>query len=257
MWRGPVVAQKKEASARAKGKIFTLHAKLIAIAAEKGADMKLNTSLTEAVSSAKKDGVTTEVIERAIRRGAGLDKDGNRVEEVFYEGYGPGGIAVIVRTLTDNRNRTASNIRHIFSAYWGNLGETGSVSGFAFQYRGVIQVTDISDTEIFELDLLDTPAIDYSLGDNGDATVFTERTDLIEVRRILGERGYEIHKASFEYIPLNYTEVSDPEIVLKLYKLLEAFDDDEDVESVWNSADIDDALWKEVEARVEATRFRT
>lgn len=89
----------------------------------------------DAIHIAKKDGVTADVIDRAIARGAGLDKDAKKVEEIFYEGYAPGGVAIIVRTLTDNRNRTAPNIRHIFSAFGGNLGETGSVSSFLFDYK--------------------------------------------------------------------------------------------------------------------------
>jgi transcriptional/translational regulatory protein YebC/TACO1 len=130
-----VVAGKKEANAKVKAKVNTLHAKLISIAAEKGADPSLNSTLADAIHSAKKDGVTADVIERAIKRGAGLDKDALKVEEVFYEGYGPGGVALIVRSLTDNRNRTAPNMRHIFSAFGGNLGETGTVSNFAFDFR--------------------------------------------------------------------------------------------------------------------------
>jgi transcriptional/translational regulatory protein YebC/TACO1 len=97
--------------------VFTIHSKLIALAAERGSDPTINTLLADAIADAKRAGVTTDVIDRAVKRGAGLDKDSQKVEEIFYEGYAPGGVAVIVRALTDNHNRTAPNMRHIFSAF--------------------------------------------------------------------------------------------------------------------------------------------
>lgn len=256
MWRWPVVAAAKEKNAKAKAKINTLHAKLIAIAAEKWSDISLNTSLADAIHSAKKDGVTADVIDRAIKRWAWLDKDSQKVEEIIYEWYAPGWVAIIVRALSDNRNRTAPNMRHIFSAYGGSLGETGTVSNFAFDYRGVISLTEYSNSDELEMAIMETSAEDYTL-EWPEARITTDRTKLSEVRKSLEESGYKIEKSSFEYLPKNYIEVTDFDIALKIYKMLEEFHEDEDVEVVWNNADISDALWKEVEMKVESSKFRT
>lgn len=256
MWRWPTVQAQKDKNAKVKAKVNTLHAKLIAIAAEKWADIGQNHALADAIHAAKKDGVTTDVIDRAIHRGAGLDKESAKLEEIIYEGYAPGGVGVIVRALSDNRNRTAPNMRHIFSAFGGSLGETGTVSNFAFEYRGVIVVTGFDDTESLEMAIMETPAEDYTI-EWTEAQVFTDRTKFAEVRKSLMWAGYTIEKASFEYLPKNYIEVTEFDHVLKIYKMLEEFGEDEDVEVVWNNADISDALWKEAEKKVESSRFRT
>lgn len=255
MWRWPVVAQKKEASARAKAKINTLHAKLIALAAGKGADPALNTALAEAIHTAKKEGVTGDVIDRAIARGAWLDKGAQAVEEVLYEWYAPGGIAIIVRALTDNRNRTASNIRHIFSAAGGNMGETGSVSNFLFDFCGQITLSS-DDTEALERAILETDAQDYEIT-HQTATIWTDRTALWSVRAALEAQWFTPESSLFTYRPKNYTPITDREHVVRLYKMLEAFDADEDTELVWNNADIDDTLWQEAVQKVESQRFHT
>jgi YebC/PmpR family DNA-binding regulatory protein len=256
MWRWPTVQAQKDKNAKVKAKVNTLHAKLISIAAEKWADISQNNALADVIHAAKKDGVTADAIERAIKRGAWLDKDSAKVEEIIYEWYAPGGVAVIVRALSDNRNRTAPSIRHIFSAYGGSLGETGTVSNFAFDYRGVILLREFSNAEELELAIMETSAENYEILWT-EATITTDRTKLSEVRKSLEGSGYMIEKASFEYIPKNYIEVTDFDAALKIYKMLEEFDEDEDVEVVWNNADISDALWKEVEAKVEASKFRT
>lgn len=256
MWRWPTVAGQKEASAKAKAKVYSLHSKLIAIAAERGADPSQNNTLADAIHTAKKDGVTADVIDRAIKRGAGLDKDSVKVEEIFYEGYAPGGVAVIVRALTDNRNRTAPSIRHIFSAFGGNMGETGSVSNFLFDYKGQITIAKPADIDAFELAILDTEAEDYSIGES-DISIVTDRTAFLSVKKALADAGYEVLSGGIGYVAKNFIEVTDLDTALKIYKMLEAFNDDEDVETVWNNADISDALWKEVEEFVAARAFRT
>lgn len=256
MWRWPVIAQKKEASAKAKAKVNTLHVKIIAVAAEKWADPSLNTTLADAIHAAKKEGVSIDVIDRAIKRGAWLDKESTKVEEVIYEWYAPGWVGIIVRALTDNRNRTAPSMRHIFSAFWGNLGETGTVSNFAFDYRGVIHLESVNDTDTLETTIMETPAEDYHFNED-DITIITHRTELLVTRKILEENGYTLTRASFEYLPKNYVEVTDPDNVLKIYRMLEEFHEDEDVEVVWNNAEISDTLWKEAEEKVDASKFRT
>ena len=256
MWRWPTVQAQKDKNAKAKAKVNSLHAKLISIAAEKWADVNQNNTLADAIHAAKKDGVTADVIDRAIKRGAGESKDSAKVEEIIYEGYAPGWVAVIVRALSDNRNRTAPSMRHIFSAFGGNLWETGTVSNFAFDYRGVILIDLFSSAEELEMAIMETPAEDYTI-EWGEATIYTDRTKFAEVRKSLEWAGYKIEKAGFEYIPKNYVEVTDEDNALKIYKMLEEFEWDEDVEVVWNNADISDALWEKCREKVEASRFRT
>ncbi len=255
MWRWPTVAGQKEAGAKAKGKIYGMHSKLIAIAAEKGADISINGALSDAITSAKRAWVTSDVIERAVKRGAWLDKESARVEEIFYEGYAPGWVAIIVRALTDNRNRTAPSIRHIFSAYGGNMGESGSVSNFAFEYKWHIIVEEPTSREELELAIMETPAEDYEM--NEVITIYTKREDLIETKNMLVKSGYTIVESGMGYNVKNFAQVTDFDHALKLYSMLEAFDEDEDVETVWNTADISEQLWKEVEEHVTARRFRT
>ncbi len=178
------------------------------------------------------------------------------MEEILYEGYAPGGVAVIVRALTDNRNRTAPNIRHIFHAFGGSLGESGTVSHFAFKYKGVLTLRTPDDRESLEAVILDTNAEDYSI-DDAQVTITTDRTELISTREILEAKGYSVESALFEYIAKNSTALTDEEHALKLYKMLEAFDQDEDVERVWNNAEIADSLWEATAQKVEASRFRT
>lgn len=256
MWRWPTVAGQKEASAKAKSKIYNIHSKLITIAAERGSDPSINGSLADAIHSAKREWVTSDVIERAIKRGSGIDKDASKVEEIFYEGYAPGGVAIIVKALTDNRNRTAPSIRHIFSGFWGSLGETGSVSNFAFEYRGEIRVQKPENMDDFEMMILDTNAIDYS-EENEEIIIITQREDYMNIKSTLEKSGYTINSATLGYRAKNYTEVTDMDNALKIYKMLEEFEADEDVETVWNTADISDELWKEVTEFALSKKFRT
>ncbi len=256
MWRWPTVQAQKEAGAKIKSKVNAIHAKLIALAAERGADPKKNNALAEAITDAKKAGVTIDVIERAIKRGAWLDESEKKVEEVFYEGYLSGGVAIIVRALTDNRNRTAPSMRHIFSAYGGNLGETGSVSNYLYDYKGRLILSTPVDFESFELALLDTEAEDYERIEEL-TTIWTDRTSLASVKKSLEGSGYTFESGSFAYIPKNYSEVTDFDTALKVYSFLEACGEDEDIEAVWNNAEISDALWEKCREKVEASRFRT
>ena len=257
MGRGPVIQQKKEAAANARGKIYGIHSKLIALAAQGGTDEALNPALANAIVGAKKASVPTDIIERAIRRGSGQEKDASAVEAVIYEWYGPGGVGVIVRALTDNRNRTAPNMRHIFSAYGGSLGETWSVSNFLFSYNGVIEV-DVaqSERERFEETILETEAEDYTIAWES-ATVLTDRGGLHATCEKLARAGFSPRSANLEYRATSYVEVTDFDKALKIYKMLEALVEDEDVEKVWNNADVSDTLWHEVETFIESKKFRT
>jgi YebC/PmpR family DNA-binding regulatory protein len=256
MWRWPTVAGQKEASAKAKSKIYNIHSKLITIASEKWSDPSINSALADAISSAKREGVTSDVIERAVKRWSGIEKDTSKVEEVYYEGYAPGGVAVIVRALTDNRNRTAPSMRHIFSSFGGSLGETGSVSGFAFEFGGAIRVEKPESIEEFEMMILETDATDYLI-ESDTIRVKTTREWLKSTLENIKQSGYTISSAWLGYTPKNYTEVTDFDKALQIYKMLEEFEADEDVETVWNTADIADTLWNEVTEFVEKKKFRT
>ncbi|HRI36115.1 MAG TPA: YebC/PmpR family DNA-binding transcriptional regulator [bacterium] len=124
------IKARKGAQDKIRGKTFTIHAKLIALAAQRGGDPDKNPTLAEAIFNAKKANVPADNIDRAVKKGTGEDKNAETILELYYEGYAPGGVGVIVRTLTDNKNRTASNMRHAFSKYGGNLAETGAVSSY-------------------------------------------------------------------------------------------------------------------------------
>jgi transcriptional/translational regulatory protein YebC/TACO1 len=147
-------------------------------------------------------------------------------------------------------------MRHIFSAYGGNLGETGSVSNFAFDYRGMIQIERPTDIDAFELALLETSALDYTIHEKY-IDIVTDRSEFISVRSALQTTGYTITTSQIGYIPRSYVEVTDPDIALRIYKILEDLDDDEDVECVYNTADISDTLWEQCREKVAASRFRT
>ena len=257
MGRWPVVAGKKEASAQARAKVFTIHAKLISLAAAGGVDPGLNSTLADAIANARKESVPNDIIDRAIKRWGGLDKDSKQVEEIYYEWYAPGWVGVIIRALTDNKNRTAPNIRHIFSAYGWSMGETGSVSNFLFDYRGII-LLNIADKSVDTLEehIMETSAIDYSILDS-QVEIITDKSHFLETKKTLEWFGYEIISAGLGYKAKNYIEVSDFDKALKIYKMLEDFGNDEDVEWVWNNADINNTLWQEVAEHIESHRFRT
>lgn len=229
---------------------------MISLAAERGADPKENNALADVITDAKKAGVTIDVIDRAIRRGAGLDTSEKKVEEIFYEGYLSGGVAIIIRALTDNRNRTAPSMRHIFSTYGWSLGETGSVSNYLYDYKGHVTMKTPDDRECLELALLETDAEDYIFDPEG-VIITTDRTHLASVKWSLEWAWYVLESTGFAYTPKNYSEVTDFDTALKVYAFLQACSEDEDIESVWNNADISDALWKQVEEKIEASRFRT
>jgi YebC/PmpR family DNA-binding regulatory protein len=256
MWRWPTVQAQKEAGAKIKSKVNAIHAKLVSLAAERGWDPKENNALAEAITDAKKAGVTIDVIERAVKRGAGLDTSEKKVEEIFYEGYLSWGVAIIIRALTDNRNRTAPSMRHIFSGYGGALWETGSVSNYLYDYKGQLILKTPTDFDAFELALLDTEAEDYR-NEWEMTTIWTDRTTLANVKKSLEWAGYTFESSSFAYIPKNYSEVTDFDTALKVYSFLEAASEDEDIEAIWNNADISDDLWEKCREKVEASRFRT
>lgn len=247
------MANKKAASALQKGKIYGMHSKLIAVAAKGGANPSENPTLFTAIEKAKKDSVPKDVIDKAIRRGAGLDKDAAAIEDITYEGMAAGGIGVIIRALTDNRNRTASSIRSYFSKNGGNLGETGSLSNHMFKYRGVFVVPSSAITED---QIIESGCDDYVV--EGDETrLICLREQFSDVNRYLTAAGVEIRTSGFEYLPNMEIEITDFDQGVKVMKLLQDLDEDDDVEKVWTNGVFDDILREKIESFIDSHSIRS
>jgi len=248
---------KKEAQDKRRGKIFTIHAKLIALTAQKGADPEKNPALAEAIDKARKDNVPTDNIERAIAKGAGTAKNAEQILEIVYEGYAPGGVGVVVKALTDNKNRTASNIRHLFSKHGGNLAETGSLTSFAFRLAGVCYLPTNKNKSAEELEemLLESDAEDFCVEDDGFLKVTVERALLGQLVKYLKGKEVEIEDAGLVYLPTNSILIDDIEKGLKIYKLISDLEEDEDVEDVWSNYDMTDEMKDQVIATIEANTF--
>jgi YebC/PmpR family DNA-binding regulatory protein len=205
---------------------------------EGGADPAYNGKLREIIAKAKANNIPNDNIDRAIKKAAG-SADGSNFDNIFYEGYGPSGVAVMVETLTDNRNRTAGDLRHYFDKYGGNLGQTGSVS-FLFNPAGLIvmETNGIAEEKIMEDALLDG-VTDLKYSDEV-IEIYTEPASLNGVRDRLMELGYRFLSAESEQIPVTETRIEDSELAVKMGKLLELLEDNDDVHNVWHN-------WEEAE----------
>ena len=230
------IKRKKGANDAKRGKIFTKLIKEITIAARMGGgDPEGNPRLRSAITVAKGENMPKENIDRAIKKGTG-DLDGAVYEEIMYEGYGPGGVAVIVETMTDNRNRTAGSMRHHFDKFGGNLGATGCVS-WSFDKKGVL-VIDNEDGDYEEdqvmMDAMDCGADDFEAEDDV-FTVYTDPDDFNAVADAMTQKGYSFVSAQIEMVPQNYQKLTDPEQISLMEKLLDIMDDDDDVQNVWHN----------------------
>lgn len=228
------IKRKKEKTDGQRAKIFTKIARELAVAVKEGggADPASNSKLKDAIAKAKANNVPNDNIDRAIKKAAGGD-DAN-YEALQYEGYGPSGIAVIVETLTDNRNRTAGDIRHYFDKYGGNLGQSGCVS-FMFNKKGilVVEAEGVDEDTLME-DALEAGAADFA-ADTDVFEITTEPDDFSAVREALEAKGYEFVSAEVEMVPDVYSAITDPELVTKMEKLLEMLEDNDDVQNVWHN----------------------
>jgi YebC/PmpR family DNA-binding regulatory protein len=225
------IQRRKGAQDAKRGKIFMRHAKFIYTAAKQGGgDPDMNPALRSAIEKAKADNMPNDNIERAIKKATGT-LDGASFEEITYEGYGPGGIAIIVHVLTDNRNRTVSEVRHAFSKNGGNLGESGSVA-FMFDRKGYLVIVDRDeniDEDELTLSAIDAGADDIEAGE-GVFEIYTEPGDFESVSSQL--RGsYDIEEAEITLVPQTYTELPEDqaEKVLQLIDMLEESEDVQDV----------------------------
>ncbi len=233
------IKKKKEKTDAAKAKIFTKIGREIAVIVKTGgANPNENSKLKDAIAKAKANNVPNENIERIIKKAAG-DGEANNYEELIYEGYGIGGVAVVVETLSDNRNRTAGEMRHYFDKCGGNLGQSGSVM-FMFDRKGVINI----EAEGLEEDAVMEAALEAGADDfNFDGDVFEitcEPNDLGTVRDALEEAGYSFLSAEVAYIPQTMTALPDEESVAKMEKLIDMLEDNDDVQAVWHNWDMPD-----------------
>ncbi|MBQ3049053.1 MAG: YebC/PmpR family DNA-binding transcriptional regulator [Oscillospiraceae bacterium] len=230
------IKKKKEKTDGQKAKIFTKVGREITVAVKEGGpDPDANGKLRDLIAKAKASNVPNENIERIIKKAAG-DSDKNNYEEIMYEGYGPCGVAVIVEALTDNRNRTAGDVRHYFDKFGGNLGQNGCVS-FMFTQKGVITMDDedqdLSEDTLME-DVFESGADDFTFED-GMAEIVCAPEDLRSVREYFEQKGYKFTSAEVAYIPSTETAIDDPDMVIKMTRLLEMLDDNDDVQNVWHN----------------------
>jgi YebC/PmpR family DNA-binding regulatory protein len=240
------IKHKKKATDAKRGALFTKLTRAITVAArEGGGDPDGNPALALAVQKAKDASMPKDNIERAIAKGTGADQDADAFEAILYEGYGPGGVAVLVEALTDNRNRTSADLRHMFSKHGGNLGEPGSVA-WIFEKKGEIVV----DGESYDEDDL-MPAIDAGAEDvaaDGDVIeIVTEPGDLSAIRAALDEAGVEIQSSELAMRPTNRVEVDEGQAG-SLMKLLDALDDNDDVQAVHANFDVEAEILERVAA---------
>lgn len=231
------IKRKKGANDAQRAKIFTKIAREIIVAVKAGGpDPANNSSLKDVIAKARSNNMPNDNINRTIKKAAGSG-DGDNYESITYEGYGPNGVAVIVETLTDNRNRTAADVRAAFSKYGGNMGQQGCVS-FMFDTKGVIVIEDEDgeiDEEEITMDALDAGAEDISVED-GVIEITTDPDSLSAVREAL-EGKYTLASAEVSQIPQTMTTLTDPDHIKNMNKLLDTLEDNDDVQDVYHSWD--------------------
>lgn len=228
------IKRQKGANDAKRGAIFTKLGNQIAMAARGGTDPAMNPSLAMAVDKAKAANMPMSNIERAIQRVA--DKSAAAMEEVTYEGYGPGGTAVIVECATDNKNRTYPEVRNAFAKNGGNISEPGSVA-FQFARKGVIRADFSGDSDEALLVALDAGAEDAQV-DESQLIIYTEAKELHAVRTKLNEAGFTVKEAELSYIPSNTIEITEADTARKVLKLMDVLDDLDDVTNVHSNFDI-------------------
>ncbi len=234
------IKRKKEKTDGQKAKIFTKVGREISVCVrEGGSDPNSNGKLRDLIAKAKSLNVPNDNIQRIIKRAEGGEKD--NYESITYEGYGPSGVAMMVETLTDNRNRTAANLRHYFDKFGGNLGNVGCV-GFLFTQKGVILLDGegLDEEKVME-DCFDAGAEDFDMGDEV-VEVTTSPDDFSAVRQALEDKGYSFISADVAYVPSTQTRLTDEEDMKNMTKLLDALDDDDDVQNVWHNLENEEDL---------------
>ena len=217
-----------------RGKVFTKAAKEIIIAAKGGGDPAGNSRLRAAIAAAKAVNLPKDRIEAAIRKGTGEDAGGD-LTECFYEGYGPGGIAIMIEVATDNKNRIVAEVRHLFTKHGGSLGENGSV-GWMFDRKGVITIDRAAYDEDKMMELALEAGADDVIDDEDVWTIQTNMEDFTSVRDALEASGVVMQSAELAMVPQNLVAV-DKTVAEKVIRLMEALDDNDDVQNVYSNAD--------------------
>ena len=231
------IKQKKGKNDAARAKIFTKIGRELAVAVREGgsADPSVNSKLRDVIAKAKAANVPNDNIERIIKKAAG-DGDSTNYEAVTYEGYGPNGVAVIVEALTDNRNRTAGEVRHYFDKFGGNMGTQGCVT-FMFEKKGVLVIEreelEADEDKVME-DALEAGASDFE-ADDDIFTIYTEPSDFGAVRDEIASKGYTFASAEVEMVPNTYTSLDTQEAKDNMQKMLDMFDDNDDIQNVWHN----------------------
>ena len=232
------IKHKKGAQDARRGKLFSkLSRALIVAAREGGADPAMNLALQNAIEKARSYSMPKDNIERAVARGAGAGADGDTFEPVTYEGYGPNGVAVFVEALTDNRNRTAAEIRHVFSKHDGNLGASGAVA-WLFERKGVLLVdADATDEDDVTLAAAEGGAEDVTL-DGSSFQITCAPEDLAAVREAVEAAGIAIESAQITMVPKTTVEVEEESAAKKILRLMDALEENDDVQDVYSNFDI-------------------
>ena len=232
------IKRKKEATDAVKAKIFTkIGREMMVVIKEGGPDPNNNSKLRDLIAKAKANNVPNDNIDRLIKKAAG-DSDKNNYEALTYEGYGPNGVAVIVECLTDNKNRTAGNIRHYFDKFGGNLGTTGCVS-YLFSENGIIVIEhegELEEDAVLE-DVMELGGDDMTYSEDS-IEIVCDPAAVSELREGLTAKGYLVTSAEAEEVPSTYVTLTEEESLRKMGLLLEHLEDDDDVQNVWHNWDM-------------------
>jgi YebC/PmpR family DNA-binding regulatory protein len=237
------IKHKKGAADKARGKLFAKIARQIEVAAKSGGDVDSNAPLRTIVQKAKQAQMTKDAIDRAIKRGMGVD-DGANYESITYEGYAPGGVAMLVDVLTDNRNRTASDVRNAFSKFGGAMAEPGAV-GWQFSRRGVIYVAGSLDEDSVMTAALEAGADDIER--DGDSwKVLSDPSVVYDVQEALTGAGIEVQSAESTMVSSTVIEVTSADDAKNILKIMDMLEDNDDVQDVYSNFDIDESLMQEL-----------
>jgi YebC/PmpR family DNA-binding regulatory protein len=239
------IKRKKGVADVKKGAMFTRLGREISIAArEGGGDPNANFTLRLAIDKARGQNMPKENIERAIKRGTGELAEGGQLEDIIYEGYGPGGTALLVQVLTDNRNRTASDVRHLFTRGGGNMAASNAVA-WMFDKKGVITIENAKNPEDLAMELIDAGAEDYKL-DGNVLDLYCAPENLRALKDAIEQRKVEISGAELAWISKNPAQITDEQAVTTM-KLMESLEEYDDVQKVYSNLDITDAIMQKFE----------
>lgn len=234
------IKRKKGANDAARAKIFTKIGRELAVAVKNGGpDPSVNTKLKDVIAKAKQNNVPNDNIDRMLKKAAG-DSNGADYEEIVYEGYGPSGVAVVVEALTDNRNRTAGEVRHYFDKAGGNMGTSGSVT-FMFSREGVILVEkeDVDEEELM-MEAIEAGATDFISDDEDVFEIRTAANDVGAIRDDLEAKGYKTISSEPAYIPSTYTRLENQDDMMKMSRMIDMFEENDDVQNIWHNWENED-----------------